>query len=110
MKWKEREVSKWMMKALLIGHAFDSKSPLLKLQEVITFGKDNIKVITEVRFEGSVSKENPPMINVFTRVQDSDRCIPINVHAEIILKSFNFNRGLLLQLYRRRLLGMKQTE
>ena len=78
---------------------FDSKSPLFKLQEVITFDKDNVRVIAEVRLEGFVPKENPPMINVFTRAQDSLRCVPINIHGEIILKGFNFNRDLLLELH-----------
>ena len=87
------------MKALPIGHAIDSKSPLLKLQEVITFGKDNVMVIAKVRLEGFVPKENPSMINVLTRAQDSVRCVPINVYGETILKGFNFNRDLLLQLH-----------
>ena len=87
------------MNALPIGDTLDSKSPLLKLQEVITFGKDDVRVIAEVRLEGSVPKENPPMINVLTRAQDNVGCVPINVHGETILKCFNFNRNFLLQLH-----------
>jgi hypothetical protein len=46
------------MNAVPIGNAFDSKSPLLKFQEIITFGKDNVRVIAKVRLEGFVPKEN----------------------------------------------------
>ena len=85
-KWEEKEVPKLRMNALPIGDTLDSNNPLLKLQDVMTIGKDDVMVIAEVRFEGSVLKENHPMINVFTRVQDNVGCVPINVHGEAILK------------------------
>ena len=66
-KWEEGEVKKWKIHAIPIGDALDSQSPLLELQEVITFGKGVVRLIAEVRLEGSVPKDNPPTINVFTR-------------------------------------------
>ena len=66
-------MQKWRINALPIGDMLDSQSPFLELQDVITFGKNDVKL------EGSVLKDNPPMINVLMRVQDSFRCIPINV-------------------------------
>jgi hypothetical protein len=56
---------------LPIGDTLDSESLLLELQEIITFGKDNIRLIAEVRFEGLVPKYNSPMLNVLTRAYDS---------------------------------------
>ena len=82
-KWEEGEVQKWRINALPIGDALDSQSPLLELQEVITFGKGDVRLIAEVRLEGSVPKDNPPMINILTRAQDSLRCVPIDVDGEV---------------------------
>jgi hypothetical protein len=63
--------AKWRIDILLIGHTLDSESPLLELQEIITFGKYDVRLIAEVRLEGLVPKDNPPMINVLTRAHDS---------------------------------------
>jgi hypothetical protein len=52
---------------LSIRHMLDSESPLLELQEIITFGKSDVRLIAEVRLQGLVPKNNPPMINVLTR-------------------------------------------
>ena len=46
-KWKEEEVQKWKINALRIGDALDSHSSLFKLQEVITFGKGDVRLIAE---------------------------------------------------------------
>jgi hypothetical protein len=68
---KIRRGAKRRIDVLPIGHTLDSKSPFLKLQEIITFGKGDDKMIAEVRLEGLVPKYNSPMLNVFTRAQDS---------------------------------------
>ena len=60
-----------MIDLLPICHTLDSESPLFELQEITTFGKGDIRLITEVRLEGFVPKDNAPMINVLTRAQDS---------------------------------------
>ena len=62
-----RRGAKWRIDVLPIGHTLDSESPLLELQEIITFDKGDVRLIAEVRLEGSVPKENPPVINIFTR-------------------------------------------
>ena len=80
------EERKWRIKALPIGNALDRLSTLLELQKVITFGKGNVRLIAEVRLEGSVPKENPPVINIFMRAQDSLRRVPIDINGEVILK------------------------
>lgn len=66
-----RRGAKWRIDVLPIGHTLDSESPLLELQEIITFGKGDVRLIAEIRLEGLVPKDNPPMINVLTRAQDS---------------------------------------
>lgn len=66
-----RRGAKWRIDVLPIGHTLDSESPLLELQEIITFGKCDVRLIAEIRLEGLVPKDNPPMINVLTRAQDS---------------------------------------
>ena len=76
----------WKISVLPIGDAFDSQSMLLKLQVVITFGKRDVKIIAEVRLEGFVPKENPPMINILTSAQDSFGCVPIDIDGEVVLK------------------------
>jgi hypothetical protein len=91
--------AKWRINALPIGDTLDSQGPLLELQQVITFGKDDVRLIAEVRLEGFISKDNPPMINVLTRAHDSFRCVPINVDGEAPLKGFNLNRNFILQLH-----------
>ena len=55
---EEQEIKnkKWRINALPIGDALDSQSTLLELQEVITFGKGDVKLIAKVRLEGSVPK------------------------------------------------------
>ena len=90
-KWEEGEVQKWRINAILIGDALDSHSPLLEPQEVITFGKCNVRLIAEAKLEGSVPKDNPPKINVLTRVQDSLGCVPIDVDGEVLPKGFNLD-------------------
>jgi len=80
-----RRGAKWRIDVLPIGHTLDSESPLLELQEIITFGKGDVRLIAEVRIEGLVPKDNPPMINVLTRAQDSFRCVPVNVNGEALL-------------------------
>ena len=89
---------KWRISALPIGDALDSQSTLLELQEVITFGKGDVRLIAEIRLYGSVPKENPPVINIFTRAQDSFRRVPIDIDGEVVLKGFNMDRDLFLQL------------
>ena len=98
-KWEEGEVQKWRINASPIRDALDSQSPFLELQEVITFGKGDVRLIVEVRLESSVPMDNPPMIYVLTRAQYSFGCVPINVAREALLKGFNLNRDFLLQLY-----------
>ena len=85
------EEQKWRISALPIGYALDSQSTLFELQEVITFGKGDIRLIAEVRLEGSVPKENPPVMNIFTRAQYSLRCVPIDINGEVVLKCFNLD-------------------
>lgn len=97
---EEGEVQRRRIDALPICNALDSECPLLKLREVITFGKGDVRVIAEIRLEGSIPKDNPPMINILTRAQDSLGCIPINVDSEVLLKGINFNGDLRLQLHR----------
>jgi hypothetical protein len=53
---KIRKGAKRRIDVLPIGHTLDSESPFLELQEIITFGKGNDRVIAEVRFEGLVPK------------------------------------------------------
>jgi hypothetical protein len=57
----------------------------------MTLGKSNVMLIVEVRPEGSVPKDNPPMINVLTRAQDSLGCIPIDLNGKTIFKGFSLN-------------------
>jgi hypothetical protein len=92
-------MQKWRINALLIGDTLDSESALLELQEIITFGKRDIRLIAEVRLERPFPKDNPPMINVLMRAQDSFRCVTINVNGEALLKGLNLNRDFLLQLH-----------
>jgi hypothetical protein len=98
-KWEEGEVQKWRINALPIGDALDNQSPLLELQEVITFDKGNVRLIAEVRLEGFVPTDNPPMINVLTRAQNSLGCVPINVDGEVLLKCFDLNQDFFFQLH-----------
>ena len=80
------EERKRRISALPIGNALDSQSTLLNLQEVFTFGKGDVRLIAKVRLEGSFPKENPPVINILTRAQDSLRCVPIDIDGEVVLK------------------------
>jgi hypothetical protein len=91
-------VQKWRINALSIGDTLDSQGPFLELQELITFGKGDVRLIAKVRLKGSIPKDNPPMINVLTRTHESFRRVPINVDGEAPLKGFNFNQNFLLQL------------
>jgi hypothetical protein len=68
---KIRIGAKKRIDVLPIGYTLDSESPLLELQEIITFGKGNDRLIAEVRLEGLVPKYNSPMLNVLTRAYDS---------------------------------------
>ena len=68
---KIKRGAKRRIDVLPIGHTLDSESPLLELQEIITFGKGNDRLIAEVRLEGLVPKYNSPMLNVLTRAHDS---------------------------------------
>ncbi len=70
-KRASNQEKKWKISVLPIGDPLDSQSTLLELQEVITFGKRDVRLIAEVRLEGFVPKENPPVINILTRTQDS---------------------------------------
>ena len=78
-KWEKEEVQKWRILAIPIGNALDSQSPLLELQEVITFDKGDVRLIAEVKLEGSIPKNNPPMINILMRAQNRLGCVPIDV-------------------------------
>ena len=53
---QEGEVQKRRIYALSTDDALDSGSLLLKLQEVITFGKGNVRLIAEVRLEDSIQR------------------------------------------------------
>jgi hypothetical protein len=44
--------AKWRIDVLRIGRTFTSESPLLELQEIITFDKGDVRLIAEVRLEG----------------------------------------------------------
>jgi hypothetical protein len=68
---KIKRGAKRRIDVLPIGHTLDSESSLFELQEIITFGKGNVRLIAEVRLEGLVPKYNSPMLNVFTRAHDS---------------------------------------
>ena len=46
---------------LSIGNTLDSQSTLLKLQEIVTFGKRDVRFIAGVRLKDFVPKENPPV-------------------------------------------------
>ena len=109
MKWSARmqemkckrnrnQEKKWKISVLPIGDPLDSQSTLLELQEVITFGKRDVRLIAEVRLEGFVPKENPPVINILTRTQDSLWCVPIDIDGEVVLKFFNLDRNFFFQL------------
>jgi len=97
---EEGEVQRRRIDALPICNALDSESPLLELREFITFGKGDVSLVAEIRLEGSIPKDNPPMINILTRAQDSLGCIPINVDAEVFLKGINLYGDIRLQLHR----------